>query len=108
MSATTAPSRLAQLTAQGVIDADLNAVVPTQQPEMAAREVDRVGGHPGFVQVYLPVRAEAPYGNRRYLPLLEAAVRHDLTLGIGFGGQPPNPPTPSGWPSYYIEEWAGM
>lgn len=83
-------------------------VVPTQQPEMAAREVERIGGHPGFVQVYLPVRAEAPYGNRRYLPLLEAAVRHNLALGIGFGGQPPNPPTPSGWPSYYIEEWAGM
>lgn len=83
-------------------------VVPTQQPELAAREIARVGGHPGFVQVYLPVRAEAPYGNRRYLPLLEAAVRHDLAIGIGFGGQPPNPPTPSGWPSYYIEEWAGM
>ena len=83
-------------------------VVPSQQPAMAAREIDRVGGHPGFVQVYLPVRAEAPYGNRRYLPLVEAAVRHDLALGIGFGGAPPTPPTPSGWPSYYLEEWAGM
>ncbi len=83
-------------------------VVPSQQPELAAREIDRVGGHPGFVQVYLPVRAEAPYGNRRYLPLLDAAVRNDLVVGIGFGGSPPNPPTPSGWPSYYMEEWAGM
>lgn len=83
-------------------------VVPSQQPEMAAREIDRVGGHPGFVQVYLPVRAEAPYGNRRYLPMIEAAVRHDLALGIGFGGAPPTAPTPSGWPSYYLEEWVGM
>jgi uncharacterized protein len=83
-------------------------VVPAQQPELAAREIDRVGGHPGFVQVYLPVRAEAPYGNRRYTPIFEAAARHDLAIGIGFGGAPPNPPTPSGWPSYYLEEWAGM
>ncbi len=83
-------------------------VVTPQQPELAAREIERVGGHPGFVQVYLPVRAEAPYGNRRYSPLLEAATRHDLALGIGYGGAPPNPPTPSGWPSYYLEEWASM
>ena len=83
-------------------------VVPSQQPELAAREIARVGGHPGFVQVYLPVRAEAPYGNRRYHPLFAEAVRHDLVVGIGFGGSPPNPPTPSGWPSYYMEEWAGM
>ncbi len=83
-------------------------VVPSQQPELAAREIDRVGGHPSMVQVYLPVRAEAPYGNRRYAPIFEAAVRNDLAIGIGFGGSPPNPPTPSGWPSYYLEEWAGM
>ena len=54
-------------------------VVPSQQPELAAREIDRVGGHPGFVQVFLPVRSAMPYGNRRYHPIYEAAVRHDLS-----------------------------
>ena len=83
-------------------------VVPSRQPEMAAREIERLGGHPGFVQVYLPVRAEAPYGNRRYHPLFAAAVRHDLAVGLHFGGAPGNPPTPSGWPSSYLEEYAGM
>jgi predicted TIM-barrel fold metal-dependent hydrolase len=83
-------------------------VVPSRQPELAAREIERVGDKPGFVQVYLPVRAEAPYGNRRYHPIFEAAVRHDLVVGIHFGGAPGNPPTPSGWPSYYLEEYAGM
>ena len=51
---------------------------------------------------------EAPYGNRRYLPIFEAAARHDLVVSLQFGGAPGNPPTGSGWPSYYIEEYAGM
>ncbi len=83
-------------------------VVPVQQPEMAAREINRVGDHPGFVQVFLPVRSEAPYGNRRYHPIFAAAVRHDLAVGIHFGGAPGNPPTSSGWPSYYVEEYVNM
>ncbi|HEY3229923.1 MAG TPA: amidohydrolase family protein, partial [Roseiflexaceae bacterium] len=54
------------------------------------------------------VRSAAPYGNRRFHPLFAAAVRHDLAVGIHFGGTPGNPPTPVGWPSFYIEEYAGM
>lgn len=83
-------------------------VVPSHQPEMAAREIDRVGEHPGFVQVFLPVRSEALYGNRRYHPIFDAAVRRDLAVGIHFGGAPGNPPTSSGWPSYYVEEYVDM
>jgi predicted TIM-barrel fold metal-dependent hydrolase len=83
-------------------------VVPTRVPEMAAREIQRVGDHPGFVQVLLPVRSEAPYGHRRYLPIFEAATRNNLAVSLQFGGAPGNPPTGSGWPSYYIEEYVGM
>src|SRR5207245_2457965 len=36
-------------------------VVPSKQPEAAAREIERVGGHPGFVRVFLPVRSPQPY-----------------------------------------------
>ena len=83
-------------------------VVPSQQPEMAAREIDRLGGHPGFVQVALPVRSPMLYGNRHYHPLFAAAARHDLAVGIHFGGAPGNPPGGSGWHSYYLEEYVGM
>jgi predicted TIM-barrel fold metal-dependent hydrolase len=83
-------------------------VVPSQQPAMAVSEIDRVGSHPGMVQVYLPVRSAMPYGNRIYHPIFEAAVRHDLTIGLHFGGVTGTPPTPVGWPSYYLEEYAGM
>jgi predicted TIM-barrel fold metal-dependent hydrolase len=60
------------------------------------------------VHAYLPVRSAVPYGNRNYRPLYEAAVRHDLPLCIRFGGAPRTPPTPTGWPSCYIEEYTGM
>jgi len=75
---------------------------------MGVREIERIGDHPGFVQVSLPVRSEAPYGNRRYLPIFEAAARHNLVVSLQFGGAPGNPPTGAGWPSYYVEEYVGM
>lgn len=83
-------------------------VMPSQYPELAAREIDRLGAQSGFVQVLLPARSAMPYGNRCFHPLFAAAVRHDLAVGIHFGGSPGNPPTPVGWPSFYLEEYAGM
>jgi uncharacterized protein len=83
-------------------------VVPATQPELAEIEIDRVGGHPGFVQVLLPVRSYQPYGTRQFHPIYAAAERHDLAVALHFGGCPGTPPTAVGWPSYYIEEYAGM
>ncbi len=74
----------------------------------AVREIDRSGGHPGFVQVLLPVRSDRPYGNRYWWPVLEAIRRNDLVAGLHFGGMQGNPPTPTGWPTYYLEEFVGM
>lgn len=83
-------------------------VVPSQLPAQAAAEIDRVGAHPGFVQVSLPARSHHPYGSRLYHPLWAAISRQNLVAGIHFGGAPGNPPTASGWPSYYLEEYVGM
>jgi predicted TIM-barrel fold metal-dependent hydrolase len=80
-------------------------VVPNQNPIRSAAEIERVGDHPGFVQVMLPVRGDAPYGNLRYDPIYEAASRKGLAIAIHFGGAPGLPPTPSGWPSTYVEEY---
>jgi uncharacterized protein len=74
----------------------------------AVKEIDRLGSHPGFVQVLLPVRSERPYGNRYWHPLFEAIERNNLVAGIHFGGMQGNPPTPTGWPTYYLEEYVGM
>ncbi|HEV8633907.1 MAG TPA: amidohydrolase family protein [Chloroflexota bacterium] len=84
-------------------------VVPSQLPHEAAREIERAAAlHPGFVQVLLPVRSHLPYGNRIHHPMFEAIARKELVAGLHFGGHPGNPPTPSGWPSYYVEEYVDM
>jgi predicted TIM-barrel fold metal-dependent hydrolase len=83
-------------------------VVPPNDPQAAAREVERLGGEPGFVQVLLPARAEQPYGQRRHFPLHDAAAAHGMPLAIHFGGMPGTPPTPSGWSAYYLEDYVGM
>jgi predicted TIM-barrel fold metal-dependent hydrolase len=85
-----------------------SVVVPSKQPDAAAREIERVGDHPGFVRVFLPVRSAIPYGKRFYHPIYEAATRRDLVVSFHFGGAPGNPPTSVGWPSHYLEEYAGM
>ncbi|MPZ59846.1 MAG: amidohydrolase family protein [Propionibacteriales bacterium] len=82
--------------------------VPPQYPDLAAEEIDRLAGDDRVVQVFVPARTSKPYGNRIYYPLLAAAERNGLPLGIHFGGMSWNPPTGVGWPSYYIEEYVGM
>ncbi len=83
-------------------------VVPSQFPELAVREIDRMAGRKGFVQVLLPVRSEQPYGSRNFRPVFAAAARHGLPVALHFGGVPGNASTPVGWPSLFMEDYAGM
>lgn len=83
-------------------------VVPYEDGELAAAEIDRMAQHPGFVQALLTVRTQEPLGSRKYYPMYEAAVRHDLPIGIHFGGAGGGPITGAGWPSHYIEDHGGM
>jgi uncharacterized protein len=83
-------------------------VVPSAIPSLAAAEIDRIGGHPQFVQVLLPVRSLMPYGNRNHLPTFDAADRAGLAVALHFGGASGNPPTATGWPTRYIEEYVDM
>ncbi len=83
-------------------------VVAYEDGDLAAAEIDRLGDHPGFVQVLLTARTAEPLGRRKYWKLYEAAVRHDLPIGFHFGGHGGGPITGAGWPSFYIEDHAGM
>jgi len=85
-----------------------NMQVQAQYPELAAREIERIGHHPGIVGIFLPARSERPYGNRSYYPMFEAAERLNLVVSIHFGGMSGNPPTSVGWPTYYFEHYVNM
>jgi uncharacterized protein len=82
--------------------------VAYEDAELAAAEVDRVAHDRRFVQIQLLARTREPLGRRRYWTLYEAAVRHDLPLGIHYGGWGGMPITGAGYPSFYIEDSGGM
>jgi predicted TIM-barrel fold metal-dependent hydrolase len=80
--------------------------VAPQDPLLAAKEIDRLAGHPSMVQVLMGSAQRAPLGQRQFHPIYEAASRHGLPVAIhpggeGAGGTPP--PTPAGYPTRYLE-----
>src|SRR5436305_3958696 len=62
-------------------------VVSPADPELAAREIHRLGDHPGFVQVLMPSGARLPYGQRFFHAIYAAAVEHGLPVGIHPGSE---------------------
>jgi uncharacterized protein len=80
-------------------------VVPTLDPEAAVEEIERAGDDRRFVQVLLPVRSDARYGQRRYHPIFEAAEHRGLAIGLHAWGRAGGAPTGSGFTHFYIEDY---
>src|SRR5215212_6738559 len=74
--------------------------VAAQEPGDAAREIDRLGSDPRFVQVILPAVAHHVFGRQYYWPIFEAAQRNDLVVAFHQSG---GTRTAVGLPPYYIE-----
>ena len=74
-------------------------------PAAAVREIERWAGHPRMVQVAVPTQAHAPYGQRAYFPLWEAAALRSLPIAVHLdgGASIDFPPTPVGYPRLAIE-----
>lgn len=81
-------------------------VVGLQNPERAAQEVRRCADNPGFVQVLLLTFTEIPLGRRHYWPIYQAADEAGLPVAIHPGVASANPWGPTGWASYFIEDYA--
>ncbi len=86
-------------------------MVPLGDPQLAVREIHRVGDHPRVAQVLLPGGSPLLYGNRYFHPLYQAAAAHDLPVtlhpgpeGTGISGRP----TAAGYPSSYLEWHTGL
>lgn len=83
-------------------------IVPIEHPHLAAEEIERCAGDPRFVQVLVLAMNEAPLGRPQYWPILAAAERAGLPIGIHAGTSYRNPPTSIGWPSHHIEDYASQ
>jgi uncharacterized protein len=70
-------------------------------------EIERIGSHPGIVQVLLPVRTDVPWGNKRNHPMLQAAAGHDLVVGLHAWGRVGNAANSTGITHTYLEDYLG-
>jgi predicted TIM-barrel fold metal-dependent hydrolase len=73
--------------------------ITTKDPQVAAREIDRVGGHPQIVQVFLPTLTDTEFGDPFYRPIFEAALRNDLVVTMHHHSCTQ---TVLGYPRYYV------
>ena len=79
-------------------------VIAPQHPERAVAEIERLAGHPHLAQVLVGSSAQAAYGKRQYHPIWEAAARHNLPVALHVESPVgPTPPTPLGYPTYFLE-----
>jgi uncharacterized protein len=83
-------------------------VVPAQAPLLAVEEIDRCAADRRFVQILLPVGCEMMLGRSYYWPIYEAAVRHDLPIGLHAGSMYRYAPTSTGWPSHYLHDYVAQ
>lgn len=83
-------------------------VVPAQNPELAVEEIERWAPDNRFVQVLFLVGGDQPLGQSRFWPIYRAAEKHGLTIGIHAGSNYLHAVTGSGWPSYYLEDYAAQ
>jgi predicted TIM-barrel fold metal-dependent hydrolase len=81
-----------------------------QDPQLAAKEIERWAGHPHFVQVLMESGARAPFGQRQYYPIYEACSKYNLPLVIHPAGEGMgvNKPVWLGYPVHYLEYYTGF
>jgi uncharacterized protein len=85
-----------------------SAVLPVQSAERSVEEIERLAGDRRFVQVMLLAMGEHPLGKPIYWPIYAAAERHGFTIGIHAGSSYHHAVTGSGWPTYYLEDYAAQ
>jgi len=81
-------------------------VVSCQSPELAAEEIEARAADRRFVQVLMLASTEMPLGRRYHWPIYRAAERHDLPVGIHASTMYRHAPTPNGWPTHFVQDYA--
>jgi len=83
-------------------------VVPLNNPDLAAEEIERRAGDPRFVQVLMLAMGEHPLGKRAHWPIYAAANRHSLPIGVHAGSLYHHPALAGGYGSYFLEDYVAQ
>jgi hypothetical protein len=83
-------------------------VIPAQAPYLAVEEIERLAPDRRFVQILMPVACEMMLGRSYYWPIYEAAIRHNLPIGLHAGSMYRYAPTSTGWPSHYLHDYVAF
>ena len=94
---------LSAYNADGCFRGSLN--VAQQDPQAAAAEIERIGGHEYMVQVMVDSGARAPLGQRQYHPIYEQCEKLGLPFAIhpGTDGAGINAAPTPGYPTHLVE-----
>ena len=76
-----------------------------QDPQAAAKEIDRLGSRPDIVQILFSAGSRMPYGQQFYDPIWEACERNGLVAGMHFGGID-HEPADGGWVAFLLSRVA--
>ncbi len=79
-------------------------LVHSENAAKAVEEIERRADDGRFVQVLLLAMQTTMLGRRSHWPIYEAAQRHKLPIGIHAGSFLHFPPSPIGWPSYFVND----
>ncbi len=74
-------------------------VVPGEDAAAAVAEIEHWAGNSDFAQVSLVTHSIEPLGRRRYWPIYEAAMAHNLPIGLHSSGNNGHAVSATGWPS---------
>lgn len=83
-------------------------MVHAENPTRAVEEIEHRAGDKRFVQVMMLVMQDELLGKRTRWPIYEAAQRHKLPIAIHAGSLQHHPPSPLGWPSYFVNDCANQ
>ncbi|MGI9346899.1 MAG: amidohydrolase family protein [Gammaproteobacteria bacterium] len=80
-------------------------IIAPQDPQIAAKEIRRLGKHPRIIQVLASHGSVMPYGDPYYHPIYEACVDVGLPFAVHLGGNGGINTTPfaNGSPRYFAE-----
>ncbi|MET3936659.1 amidohydrolase family protein [Arthrobacter sp. OAP107] len=77
--------------------------VPFEAPDLAVKEIERIGSHPGVISLLGLSKTYEPLGSRKYWPIFEAAVAQGLPVQIHLSQGGGHANTGTGWTSYHAE-----